>query len=184
MPRVMRVIVLVLWVGGVLFAADPSGIWLDIPFVKQEKDGCGAASIAMVMQYWQLQQGGRSGNPTAEAAQIQRALHSDAAHGIYASDMQRYFQQNGYVTFAFAGQWSDLKQHLEKGRPLIAALKPGSLVPLHYVVVAGLDPERQLVLLNDPAQRKLLKEERSRFEQEWKGAGRWTLLALPEADSH
>ncbi len=183
MPRVIGTIVLMMWVGSVLFAADPSGVWLDVPFVRQEKDGCGAASIAMVMQYWQLQHG-RSGNPTAEAAQIQRALHSNAAHGIYASDMQRYFQQNGYVTFAFAGQWSDLKQHLEKGRPLIAALKPGSLVPLHYVVVAGLDPERQLVLLNDPAQRKLLKEERSRFKQEWKGAGRWTLLALPEADSH
>jgi ABC-type bacteriocin/lantibiotic exporter with double-glycine peptidase domain len=183
MPRVIRAIVLMLWVGGVLFAADPSGIWLDVPFVKQEKDGCGAASIAMVMQYWQLQQG-RSGNPTAEAPQIQRALHSDEARGIYASDMERYFRQNGYVTFAFAGQWSDLKQHLEKGRPLIAAVKPGSIVPLHYVVVVGLDPERQLVLLNDPAQRKLLKEDRSRFEQEWNGAGRWTLLALPEAGSH
>src|SRR6266852_6892480 len=161
MGRIVRTALVLLGVGGVLFAADPSGVWLDVPFVKQEKDGCGAASIAMVMQYWQLQQG-RSGNPTAEAAQIQRALHSDAAHGIYASDMQRYFQQNGYVTFAFAGQWSDLKQHLEKGRPLIAALKPGSLVPLHYVVVAGLDPERHLVLLIEPAQRKLLKEERSR----------------------
>jgi ABC-type bacteriocin/lantibiotic exporter with double-glycine peptidase domain len=98
--------------------------------------------------------------------------------------MVRYFQRNGYATFAFAGDWSDLKQHLEKGRPLIAALKPGSMVPLHYVVVVGLDQERQLVLLNDPAQRKLLKEDRSRFEQEWKGAGRWTLLALPEANSH
>ena len=183
MPRVIRTLVLMLWVGGSLFAAGPSGIWVDVPFVKQEKDGCGAASIAMVMQYWQLQQG-RSGNPTADAAQIQRALHSNAAHGIYASDMQRYFQQNGYVTFAFAGQWSDLRQHLEEGRPLIVALKPGSMVPLHYVVVAGLDEERKLVLLNDPAQRKLLKEDRSSFEQEWTGAGRWTLLALPEAGSH
>jgi ABC-type bacteriocin/lantibiotic exporter with double-glycine peptidase domain len=183
MPRVIRTMVLMLWVGGVLFAADPSGIWIDVPFVKQEKDGCGAASIAMVMQYWQLQQG-RSGNPTAEATQIQRALHSDSAHGIYASDVEQYFQQNGYVTFAFAGDWSDLKQHLKKGRPLIAALKPGSMAPLHYVVVAGLDQEGQLVLLNDPAQRKLLKEDRRRFEQEWKGSGRWTLLALPEAGSH
>ena len=193
MPRVIRTIVLMLWVGGmlfaaVLFAADPSGIWLDVPFVKQEKDGCGAASIAMVMQYWQLQQG-RPGNPTAGAEQIQLALHSDTAHGIYASDMERYFQQNGYATYAFAGEWSDLKQHLEKGRPLIVALKLGSMAPLHYVVVAGLvvtglNQERQLVLVNDPAQRKLLKEDRSRFEQEWKAAGRWTLLALPEAGSH
>ena len=188
MPRVIRTIVLMPWVGGVLlaavlFAADPSGIWLDVPFVKQEKDGCGAASIAMVMQYWRLQQG-RPGNPAAAADQIQRALHWDAAHGIYASDMEHYFHQNGYATFAFTGDWSDLKQHLEKGRPLIAALKPGTRVPLHYVVVAGLDQERQLVLLNDPAQRKLLKEDRSRFEQEWKAAGRWTLLALPEVGSH
>jgi len=188
MPRVIRTIVLMLGLGGtlfaaVLFAADPSGIWLDVPFVKQEKDGCGAASIAMVMQYWQLQRG-RPGNATAGAEQIQRALHSDKAHGIYASDLERYFRQNGYATFAFAGEWSDLKQHLEKGRPLIAALKPGSMAPLHYVVVAGLDQEHGLVLVNDPAQRKLLKEDRSRFEQEWKAAGRWTLLALPEAGSH
>jgi ABC-type bacteriocin/lantibiotic exporter with double-glycine peptidase domain len=188
MARFVRTIALMLWVGSVVFAADPSGVWLDVPFVKQEKDGCGAASIAMVMQYWQAQPG-QSGKPAAEAAQIQRALHSDAAHGIYASDMERYFQQNGYATYVFAGDWSDLKQHLGKGRPLIvslkpAALKPDSMGPLHYVVVAGLDEERQLVLVNDPAQRKLLKEDRSRFEQEWKGSGRWTLLALPEAGSH
>ncbi len=183
MPRVMRIIVPVLWVSGVLFAADPSGIWLDIPFVKQEKDGCGAASIAMVMQYWQVQQGG-SVHATADAAQIQRDLHSDAAHGIYASDMERYFQRNGYVTFAFAGEWSDLKQQLKRGRPLIAALQPGAIVPRHYVVVAGLDEERQLVLLNDPAQRKLVKEARSRFEHEWKDAGRWILLALPGTGAH
>jgi len=56
MPHVIRTIVLMLCVGGVLSADRPS-IWLDVPFVKQEKDGCGAASIAMVMQYWQLQQG-------------------------------------------------------------------------------------------------------------------------------
>jgi ABC-type bacteriocin/lantibiotic exporter with double-glycine peptidase domain len=183
MPHVIRTIVLILCVGGVLFAADRPGIWLDVPFVKQEKDGCGAASIAMVMQYWQLQQG-QLRRSTTEAAQIQRDLHSDAAHGIYASEIERYFQRNGYVTFAFDGEWSDLKQHLEKGRPLIAALKPAAMVPMHYVVVTGLDEERQLVLLNDPAQRKLLKEDRSSFEREWKGARHWTLLALPNAASH
>ena len=175
--------VVMLCVGGVLSAAESSGVWLDVPFVKQQKDGCGAATVAMVIQYWQLQQG-RSGNPTIEVAQIQRDLHSDAAHGIYAADMERYFQRNGYVTFAFAGDWSDLKQQLKKGRPIIAALKPGAMVPLHYVVVAGLDEERKLVLLNDPAGRKLLKENRSRFEHEWKGAGRWTLLALPSIGAH
>src|SRR2546428_8117875 len=163
-------------------AAVSPGVWLDVPFVKQERNGCGAASIAMVMQYWQQQ--GRSGDPNAEAERIQRALYSDAAHGIYASGMEEYFQRNGYRVFSFRGDWQGLEEHLKKGRPLIVALKPSSTLPLHYVVVAGLDSASQLVLLNDPAERKLLKEERSRFEREWNAAGGWTLLALPETGSH
>ena len=88
----------------------------------------------------------------------------------------------------FNGTWDDLKQHLEKGRPLIAALKPASgNVPLHFVVVVGLDSEQNsepaIVLLNDPAQRKLLKQARSTFEKQWSATGRWLLLALPQSES-
>ena len=53
---------------------------------------------------------------------------------------------------------------------VLAKSVPGLMLPLHYVVVAGLDEKRELVLLNDPAQRKLLKEDRSEFEQEWQVA--------------
>ena len=173
---------LMLCLHALLVAVEPSGVWLDIPFVKQERNGCGAASIAMVMQFWMLQQG-RAQTPSADAIQIQRALYSDHAHGIYASDMERYLQQQGFRTFAFRGDWTDLKQQLEKGRPLIVALKPDSgNIPLHYVVVAGLDWEQGLVMVNDPAQRKLLKQDRSSFEREWSAAGKWTLLALPQPD--
>jgi ABC-type bacteriocin/lantibiotic exporter with double-glycine peptidase domain len=101
--------------------------------------------------------------------------------------MERYFQQQGFKTFAFAGTWEDFAQHLQKGRPLIVALKP---LPhereLHYVVVVGVDAKQNLVLVNDAAQRKLLKEDRSIFEKEWSAVGRWTLLAVPQepAASH
>ena len=40
-------------------------------------------------------------------------------------------------------------------------------------------PDAGLVLKNDPAERKLLKQTQSDFEREWKGAGNWTLLAVP-----
>lgn len=184
MPRsIFRAAVLMLLLRSVLLAADLGGVWLDIPFVKQEKNGCGAASIAMVMQYWQ-QQLGHPTSTVTDSVQILHALRGDTTHEIYASDMERYFQQNGYRTFEFSGDWALLKQQLEKGRPLIAALKPSSSRELHYVVVAGLDEEHKLVLLNDPAQRKLLKEYKSRFEQEWKATGNWTLLAVPEMSSH
>jgi hypothetical protein len=61
-------------------------------------------------------------------------------------------------------------------------LKPSAGAPLHYVVVVGLDVEHSLVLLNDPAERKLLKQDLASFEKEWKGAGYWTLLAVPQSD--
>src|ERR1700726_4779019 len=94
--------VLTLWLCGVLYAAENSSLWLDVPFVHQDKEGCGAASISMVMQYWQRQQN-HPANPTADFDRIQHALHSPAAHGVYASDMDRYFRENGYSTFAFTG---------------------------------------------------------------------------------
>jgi uncharacterized protein YvpB len=171
--------IVTLFIGVAAFAAGVANLWLDVPFVPQQKNGCGAAGIAMVMQYWERQQG-RPMQPQADPARIFSALYSSKEHGIYASAMERYFQLNGYRVYAFAGQTADLEQQLAQGRPLIAALKPESGSSLHYVVVTGLDQPQHLVLVNDPAQRKLLKEDQSQFEREWKAAGRWTLLAVPE----
>src|SRR6185437_2761663 len=174
--RMARMTVVLIGVCGWLLAADLPGVWLDVPFVKQEKDGCGAASIAMVMQYWQAQQG-QPATGISNPSQVQRTLYSAKAHGIYASDMERYFQENGFRTFTIRGEWEDLKQHLDKGRPLIVALKPATGA-LHYVVVTGLAPDT--VTVNDPAQRKLLQQGRPTFEREWSAAERWTMLALPQ----
>jgi ABC-type bacteriocin/lantibiotic exporter with double-glycine peptidase domain len=165
---------------GVLSAAVSAGVWLDVPFVKQEKNGCGAASVAMVMQYW-LKQQGRSASESADGSQVYRSLYVSGSDGVYASAMERYLQEHRFRTFSFRGEWDDLQQHLQKGRPLIVALKPkGGDGALHYVVVAGLDAEKAIVLLNDPAQRKLLKQDRSSFEKQWSATDKWTLLALPQ----
>ena len=161
---------------GAVLGAEPAGVQLDVPFVSQEKNGCGAASVAMVIQYWQRQKGQPE---TANARDIQRALYSPRAHGIFASDLEQYLRQHGFRTFAVKGEWQDLKHHLEKGRPLIVALKVGQ-GDLHYLVVTGLDWQQNIVLKHDPARRKLIKQHRADFEREWQAAGNWTLLALPE----
>ncbi|HXP16678.1 MAG TPA: C39 family peptidase [Terriglobales bacterium] len=179
--RVVRTSMLWLGACGALLAASP-GVWLDVPFVKQEKDGCGAASIAMVVQYWQGQQH-EPASPDSDPAEIQRALYSPKAHGIYASDMQRYFAQKGFRAFTIRAEWEDLRHHLDRGRPLIVALQPAGGAPLHYVVVVGLDGEQGFIMVNDPAQRKLLKQDRPGFEREWSAAGNWTLLALPQSEA-
>lgn len=161
---------------GAAVDAGPAGVWLDVPFISQEKNGCGAASIAMVMRYWQRQQGQPE---TADALEIQRELYSRRARGIFASDMEQYLGRHGFRTFAIKGEWQDLKHHLEQGRPLIVALNTGH-GDLHYVVVTGLDLQQDIVLKHDPAGRKLLKQHHADFEKEWKAAGNWTLLAVPQ----
>ena len=163
---------------GVVFA-EGSGVWLNVPFVQQEKNGCGAAVIAMIVEYWRQQQPGP--REPVDPSEIQRILFSKQAQGIYASDMQTYFEEHGFRAFSFKGDWEMLRSHLQKGRPLIAALKPArGETSLHYVVIAGLDWDHNLVLLNDPAQKKLLKVERRAFEKEWNAVDRWTLLAVPK----
>ena len=163
--------------------ATPSNLWIDVPFVQQQKNSCGPASIAMVMQYWQRQPGMHA-QPAAAMEEIERALQPKARQDVRASAMVGYFRHNGYRAFPFAGRWSDLRQQIAKGRPLIAALQPAGGDTLHYVVVVGVDALQQVVLVNDPAQRKLLKEDRTQFEHEWKATGNWTLLAVPAAGAH
>lgn len=170
---------------GLALAAEATVLWTDVPFIAQAKNGCGSAAISMVMQYWE-NKGGQGGRPSAagrlsaDPGKIQAALFSPAEGGIPASRMQKYFQESGYRVFTFQGNWTDLKHHLEQGRPLIVSLKAsGAHGPLHYVVVVGIDSERGYVFVNDPAQQKMLRISRKGFESEWSYTGDWTLLALP-----
>jgi hypothetical protein len=51
-------------------------------------------------------------------------------------------------------------------------------------VVVGMADGEQTVLVNDPAQRKLLRQSRASFERQWSVTGKWTVLALPPPDAH
>lgn len=158
-------------------------VWIDVPFVHQPREGCGAAAIAMVMQYWAGQQHTPAG-PGSDVADIQRQLYSADEHGIRAEQVGQYLRQHGFQAFALNGSWNDLDEQLHKGRPLIVALRPGGQRELHYVVVVGIDSERALITVNDPAERKMLSRERAGFEKEWKATHNWMLLAVPAAGLH
>ena len=149
------------------WAAD--AVWLDVPFIAQEKNGCGSAALAMTMRYW--------GTP-ADALRIQSELYSPVEKGIPASALVRYLEEHGFEAHVFRGEWPDLQHHLSQGRPLIVCFKPTRGSTLHYAVAAGADAHR--VSLNDPADRKLRKWDRAAFEKCWRAAGAWTLLAVPQ----
>ncbi len=151
-------------------------MWLDVPFVRQVKNGCGTACIAMVLKYWDQERSSLA--ERHDSTEILDPIPWPPGSEVLSGEMESYFKRRGFRTFAFSGEWADLILHISKGRPLIACLRTGRST-FHYVVVAGINPDEDILLINDPAQRKLLKWRRADFEKGWKGTGNWTLLALP-----
>ena len=96
--------------------AQESGVWLDVPFVKQGKNGsrrcqhCDGHAVLAAPA-------GLAPTAVPDAPDIQLSSILRSAHGIYASDLERYFEQHRYRAFAFAGRVQDLQDHLAKGRP-------------------------------------------------------------------
>jgi len=174
-----RLILGVLLLAPALCLGAGSGIWLDVPYVHQEREGCGSAALSMVLRYWN-QKGTALPAERLDAEKIQRELYSKQAHGIRSSAMQQFLRDMGFSPFIFRGEWGDLTSHIEKGRPLIASIQPGAKASLHYVVVVGIDRQQEAVLLNDPERGKLFRVERAEFEKEWLRTNNWTLLAIPK----
>ena len=154
-------------------------MWLDVPFVKQSKEGCGSAAISMILQYWKAH-GTRIDDKRADAKAIQEQLYSPSDRGIRASAMEQYLKESGFRVFPINGNWNDIKEQLKQGRPMIVSLQPKSGDPLHYAVLTGIDWEKDAVFLHDPARGQLLRIERAEFEREWRARQNWMLLAVPE----
>lgn len=151
--------------------------WLDVPYVHQAEQGCGAASVAMVMQYW-MRSSSDLDAASADGDRIYRLLAPDSSQGISGQALQKYLEQHGFSAFIIGAEPADLRQHLSKGRPLIVALAlKGPRAPLHYAVAVGIDDRS--VILNDPARGKLVREDLPRFWRAWKSTGNWALLAVP-----
>ncbi len=139
----------------------------------------------MVMQYWALKaQRSNTGEGSIELpsfSKIANAFKNSRTEGVYGSEMGRYFEANGFQAFILRAEWADLEHHLNLGRPLIVALGVNKENGLqHFVVFTGWRPEEEVVLINDPARRKLLKINRANFETSWNQTSNWTLLAVPQ----
>lgn len=174
---------IVLLLAAMLATATPPAVWIDVPFVRQPRDGCGAASVSMVMEYW-AQEEHRASYGAERVQSIQQRIYSPRLHGATPEAMEDYLRGHGFLAFAISGTWQVLDQEIGKGRPLIVALRPRGQRELHYVVIAGVDPARGLVTMNDPAQRKLLTQERAGFERDWSATHNWMLLAVPKPERH
>jgi ABC-type bacteriocin/lantibiotic exporter with double-glycine peptidase domain len=153
---------------------------LDVPFVRQQKQGCGPAVLSMLIEYWS-----ENGSPTPTPwtpRELYDRLYDAQIHGISGESMVGFLRDQNYAAYGFRGEWNDLKKNISLGRPVIAALAPKKGQPLHFVVIVGIDTDSRPIV-HDPDRAAYVKEPIDRFLKQWNGADRWTLLAVPRTQT-
>ena len=141
---------------------------LNVPFVPQAKDTCGAASLTMVLRYW-------GGEVTHD--EIARELLEAELHGIPGSRLAEFARTRGFEAFAYKGDHAQLRDFVAKGRPLIVAWGLGR-DRFHNVVVVGVEEKGGAVIVNDPARGPGRRIPRGTFNERWAKADHWTLLVM------
>lgn len=160
------------WRAGAVAARQPAPAarLLDVPYLPQSEDLCGGAAAAMVMRYW----GARGVYAEAFAA-----LVDHRAGGIRTDVLVSTLKARSWTTLVEDGRAARVREHLDRGRPVIALIedRPGRY---HYVVVVAWAAGH--VVLHDPARAPLRTMTDDAFDRAWQKSGRWMLVLLPPAD--
>ncbi|MDQ3068996.1 MAG: C39 family peptidase [Acidobacteriota bacterium] len=144
----------------------------DVPYLPQTEALCGGAAAAMVMRYW-----GASARPEDFAALI-----DERQQGIVTTALVADLRARGWQAFPLRGAAGDtalLRQHLGRGRPIIALIedRPSRF---HYVVVTAADD--RAVRFHDPAKAPSQAMDAREFDRRWQAAAFWMLLLLPSGE--
>jgi ABC-type bacteriocin/lantibiotic exporter with double-glycine peptidase domain len=151
-----------------LLAAAASAT-LAVPFVAQEKDTCGPASLAMVMAYWK--------QPVGHDV-LARELGAAELRGVAGSRLAEAARSRGLTAVAYAGDDAQIRAFVGRGRPLVVAWAMGR-GRFHNVVVVGFEDGD--VVVHDPAVGPARRVAGKTFAERWAAAGHWTLLVMPKA---
>jgi len=150
-----------------------------VPFEKWlEKNYCGPACLAMVLNYW---------DETGSFSQrkITDEIYDSENQATYNSDLVFYPRTKGFESYSFQGNLRILKDLVGKDIPVIVLTKPiKQIAKGHYRVVIGFDDDEDQVIFHDPyfGDRNAMKSED--FMKVWEmGQGRnqsrWTMAVVP-----
>ena len=153
------------------YRADEAHIIENVPFYPQEKNNCGPASLASVLNYWGI-------HVTPE--QIEDDIFSESVSGTLTIDMVLYAQSKGLHAQQYKGTLDLLKKHIDSDSPIIILVDSG-IYPIqmnHFLVVIGYRDDA--LIINSGNKREKLVKERD-FMKAWKKTDYWTLLITRKA---
>ncbi len=146
-------------------------VFLTVPFIQQEDAFCGPSSVAMVLAMNQQQM-----NVDALAAEMVLPAKS----GSLQVEVKSTIRRSGNLVYKINPSMDGLAQALQQGYPIIALVNLSFdwLPKWHYVVVTGIDPVHQDVIVHSgdtPDQHWSMLQ----FENLWSRGKHWAVAVIP-----
>jgi ABC-type bacteriocin/lantibiotic exporter with double-glycine peptidase domain len=112
------------------WGAGASHVIDHVPFVGQETQHCGPASLSSVLSYY---------GDAVEQKKIGEAVLSTELQGALITDLENYGRKRGFQTKIGRGRTADIRKFLSENRPVIVLVDLGFWVISrpHYLVVFG-----------------------------------------------
>lgn len=150
-------------------SAGPLQVIDDVPFVKQESDYCGPASLSSVLSFY---------GDSLDQETIGKAVYSPALKGALITDLESFARDRGFRAESARGETEDLKKFIRKGKPLIVLVDYGLwfVSRPHYLVVYGYTDQGFLAHDGSEPDRLFPFD---RFERIWERIGNAYLMVYP-----
>jgi len=105
-----------------------------VPFVKQDREQCGPASLSSVLSYY-----GVSIQPDV----IRSSTYNAKLKGSLITDLENFARRSGFKTESGQGTVEQLKELIHQGKPVIVLVDLGPLIVSrsHYLVLFGYNQE-------------------------------------------
>lgn len=146
----------------------PALVRIPVPVVRQARERCGPAALAMVMRFY--------GADSAALAEADRA-YDPVLNGSLITDLAGAARRAGFTAVVAEMPEDSVRALLERGVPPILLYRRGvgPLTVGHYGVLVGWDAARGRYAVNDggPATRTMTRADLLR---RWRAAGSLTLV--------
>jgi len=139
----------------------------DVPFIRQERNNCGPAALAMVLGYYRVRIG---------QDELAEEIRPERIGGTLNLDLLLAARNHGFDASMPAGGLATVKDYLRRDIPVIALIEtsPGSQ-RFHYLVIYGYD-DRNAALLVHSGRNRALTLPYQQFLPSWEAAENWMLV--------
>jgi len=154
-----------------------------VPFEKWlERNYCGPACLAMVLNFWDE-------NRSFSQRKITEEIYDSQGQATYNSELVLYPRTQGFESYSFQGSLQTLKEVVGKDIPVIVLTKTiKQIAKGHYRVVVGFDEDEDLIIFHDPYFGERMAMTSKNFLKVWdlgngRNQSRWMMAVIPGQSS-